>query len=234
MTSSERFRSWIKENRFLILLAMLLILLMAAPLAPLLRRPLLVGLVINLSLSMIVVSAFFAASRGRVILIIVLCIAVIGIKGLFLWLGGTSVQMLDGVATIGFLLLMIVLTLRHVFTSQRVTSDTVAASLCVYLLLGLLFANFYSLVDILQGGAFIFPEGSTMEMRMGREHTHVPLYYSFVTLTTLGYGEITPVTAISRMLASVEAFLGPVYLAVLVARLVGVQVAQSIEERKNP
>jgi len=51
------------------------------------------------------------------------------------------------------------------------------------------------------------------------------LYYSFVTMTTLGYGDITPASGIARMLASLQAFAGQLYIAVLVARLVGLQIA---------
>jgi hypothetical protein len=57
--------------------------------------------------------------------------------------------------------------------------------------------------------------------------THV-LYFSFTTLTTLGYGDIVPVSAIARALTSIEAITGQIYLAVLVARLVGLNIAESM------
>jgi hypothetical protein len=56
------------------------------------------------------------------------------------------------------------------------------------------------------------------------------LYFSLATLTTLGYGDIVPTSAVSRMLASVEAVVGQLYLTVLVARLVGLHIAHSIEQ----
>jgi hypothetical protein len=63
-------------------------------------------------------------------------------------------------------------------------------------------------------------------MRVGRGDTAV-LYFSFATLTTLGYGDIVPTSPISRMLASIEAITGQLYLAVLVARLVGMHIVDS-------
>jgi hypothetical protein len=66
-------------------------------------------------------------------------------------------------------------------------------------------------------------------LRLGRGDTAV-LYFNFATLTTLGYGDIVPTAPLSRILASVEAIAGQLYLAVLVARLVGRHIAHSIEQ----
>jgi hypothetical protein len=68
-------------------------------------------------------------------------------------------------------------------------------------------------------------------MRFGGEQSLYPIYFSLVTMTTLGYGDITPDSDTSRMLASMEAVIGQIYLAVLVARLVGLQIAQSSADR---
>ena len=68
-------------------------------------------------------------------------------------------------------------------------------------------------------------------MRFGGEHSVNPLYYSFVTLTTLGYGDISPASSMARMLAAIEAVVGQVYLTVLVARLVGLHIAQATNEK---
>jgi voltage-gated potassium channel Kch len=69
--------------------------------------------------------------------------------------------------------------------------------------------------------------------RFGRgTSTHV-LYFSFTTLTTLGYGDIVPVSPIARALTSTEAITGPIYLAVLVVRLVGLNIAESMGQRQS-
>ena len=68
-------------------------------------------------------------------------------------------------------------------------------------------------------------------MRVGRGET-TALYFSFATLTTLGYGDILPTSPISRMLASMEAITGQLYLAVLVARLVGMHLVYSMDHEQ--
>jgi hypothetical protein len=123
-----------------------------------------------------------------------------------------------------------------VFTRQRVTANTVCASLCIYLLLGVIWA-LASTVDLLVAGSFqSTAAGATASpfARFGKgTSTHV-LYLSFTTLTTLGYGDIVPVSPIARALTNIEAITGQIYLAVLVARLVGLNIAESIgQQTKN-
>jgi hypothetical protein len=68
-------------------------------------------------------------------------------------------------------------------------------------------------------------------MQIGKGEPTAVLYFSFATLTTLGYGDIVPVSAIARTLATLEAITGQLYLAVLVARLVGLHIAESLEHK---
>jgi hypothetical protein len=121
--------------------------------------------------------------------------------------------------------------LVFIFASRRVTFNIVCASLCVYLLLGLVWGLIYSAVDVVSPGDFTWTvsEKPAPLLRVGRGDTAV-LYFSFATLTTLGYGDIVPTAPLTRMLASLEAVAGQLYLAVLVARLVGLHIAHSMEE----
>jgi hypothetical protein len=131
-----------------------------------------------------------------------------------------------------FLAYVIWVMLRAIFDSPRVTFNTVCASLCIYLLLGLVWALAYSAEDALDPAAFTYTVAGGQPpswVRGGRWDTGV-LYFSFATLTTLGYGDIVPTSPISRMLASIEAITGQLYLAVLVARLVGMHIAQSMSQ----
>ena len=131
-----------------------------------------------------------------------------------------------------FLFYAVVVTFKYLFRKQRVTIDTINAALCVYLLLGIVWGFAYSLVDTLDPGSFksaLFDEGAAF-MRLEGDQSFYPLYYSLVTLTTLGYGDIVPVSRVASMLAVFEAMTGQVYLAVLVGRLVGLHVAQAKSE----
>jgi hypothetical protein len=108
--------------------------------------------------------------------------------------------------------------LRAVQREKDVSSDALFAALSGYILLGMLFGHMYSMVDNLQQPAF-----NGMNAAGGNEgNRHMILtYYSFITLTTVGYGDVTPACAAARSLAITEAITGQFYLAVLVAELIG-------------
>jgi hypothetical protein len=92
----------------------------------------------------------------------------------------------------------------------------------VYLLMAIMWTFIFSALETLHPGSFKIPENQ--DILISRNF----LYYSFVTLTTLGYGDITPVTSLARSLCVLEAVIGQLYLVVQVAWLVGVHVSQSM------
>ena len=97
--------------------------------------------------------------------------------------------------------------------------NRVVGALCIYLLLGVLWAVLFAFVELVEPTAFL-----DRGREVGGPIEHF-LYYSFVTLTTLGYGDITPVHPVARTLAYLEAVIGQLYIAVLIAGLVGRHVA---------
>jgi hypothetical protein len=103
----------------------------------------------------------------------------------------------------------------YVLAPGEVNLDRMFAAISVYVLIGLGFAIVFGIIESLQPGSFSghSTDGSS-------RHSAELLYYSFVTLTTLGYGEITPVAPQVRSLATIEAMMGVFYVAILVARLV--------------
>lgn len=110
------------------------------------------------------------------------------------------------------------LVLTQVFRRGPVTRHRIEGAVAAYLLLGLAWASAYELVSLRHSGAFAAPAGATAGA--GPQW----LYYSFVTLTTMGYGDITPVHPAARSLAVVEALVGQLYPAILLARLVSLEV----------
>ncbi|MEM9005184.1 MAG: ion channel [Cyanobacteria bacterium P01_F01_bin.86] len=103
--------------------------------------------------------------------------------------------------------------LQSLLRTARVTMDTVRGGICVYLLLGYFWALLYGIVYTLDAGAFssaLITETSYFNM----------VYFSFVTLTTLGFGDIVPVNEIASVLTVLEALMGQIYPAVFIALLV--------------
>lgn len=124
----------------------------------------------------------------------------------------------------GFLSLVTWMLARDIFTTRgRVTADLLYGAVSVYLLIGIAFAAAHFMVEQVAPGSYHC--GSLQCDASPRMAAYV--YYSFVTLSTVGYGEILPNTRVAGVMAYVEAIAGQMYLAILVARLVGMQIAHS-------
>jgi hypothetical protein len=105
---------------------------------------------------------------------------------------------------------------------KRVTHETVLGALCSYVLLGLLFAFVYLAVDAVRDAAFFAQPGPHLQSEY--------VYFSFVTLTTLGFGDLSPAVGLPQALTAVEALLGQVFLVTLVARLVTLWGRQAVSD----
>jgi voltage-gated potassium channel len=104
------------------------------------------------------------------------------------------------------------ITLSRVLHHRRITHETVLGALCSYVLLGLLFAFVYLAVHDLRGAPFFAQEGPHPQSEF--------LYFSFVTLTTLGFGDLSPAVGLPQALTVLEALSGQIFLVTMVARLV--------------
>ena len=118
--------------------------------------------------------------------------------------------------------------------TERVTRNVLYAAFCLYLVIGLFWGALYSLLAELSSGAF---SGALLENLQGSS-VHVYNYFSMVTLTTLGYGDITPQTTGAAALCQMEAIIGQFFTAVLVAWLMGMYISdkqskKSMDRNKN-
>lgn len=134
------------------------------------------------------------------------------------WVLGT------GLLSMGLLLAVI---LGRTLRDGPVTTRRIHGGVAAYLLLGVLWAHAYALVGALRPDAFAGPVNAADGARAW-------LYFSFVTLTTTGYGDVLPVHPAARSLATLEAVTGSLYLAILIARLVSQAVASPAPERDRP
>ena len=121
----------------------------------------------------------------------------------------------------GFLLVAITYTIRQVAIGTEITANRVVGAICVYLLLGVIWALMYSLLELAVPGSF-----AGFHTWSDRGWDSEWLYFSFVTMTTLGYGDLLPISATARAMAYMQAVFGQFYIAILVAGLVGAFIAQ--------
>lgn len=123
------------------------------------------------------------------------------------------------------------LTIKRLFDAPTMTTDSLAGAACGYLFLGLGWSVAYSIIETLQPGSLAVGGSAVATPGNLPQQPYVLTYYSFVTLTTVGYGDITPVSPATRTLAWIEAITGQFYLAVIVAGLVSMLVAKQRQAR---
>ena len=116
---------------------------------------------------------------------------------------------------------IITLLIRRIVSADRVDFEVVCASPSVYLLIAIIWAVSYNVIESLVPGSFATTKGDPQIDLAGF------LYFSLTTITTLGYGDITPVSRGARSLATLEAVVGQLYVAIFVARLVGLYLTTS-------
>jgi hypothetical protein len=121
--------------------------------------------------------------------------------------------------------------LRAVLRQREVTREVISMSISTYLLMGLTWGLFYLVLHDLQPNAFSF---GTPPPAPEQQSIPVLIYFSLTTLSTIGFGDITPVTLQARYAAVAEGITGQFYLAILVARLVGMQMSQSALQPTEP
>jgi hypothetical protein len=122
------------------------------------------------------------------------------------------------------LLLFLVVVLGQTLRAGPITFHRIQGAVAAYLLLGVIWAHAYALVAHLRPDAFSGPVSAA-------DGPRAFFYFSFLTLTTVGYGDVLPVHPVARSLAMLEAVTGPLYLAILVARLVSLAVASDAKSR---
>lgn len=110
------------------------------------------------------------------------------------------------------------LVFLYIFEQGKVTTDHLHGAISLYLLIGLTWTYVYVILERLAPGSFRFPEGSVVEYG---DLVAEFIYYSYVTLTTLGYGDIQPVSSWARTLSLLEAITGVLFMGALVARIAG-------------
>jgi hypothetical protein len=213
------------SNRCRFLLAGLVALLLAFPFLEDIARP----LILIMPLAAVFVAGVVVADGGRAHVRRALLIAAfqIAFAALSLLARGQAPFYVVAVAlallaTSVLILFATYCVMRYVLRARLITRDQIYAGICMYVMLGFAFGAVFYLVNILDPNSF----------RANTQTSDTPdlMYFSFVTLATLGYGDITPSNNIARGLAVLEALVGMVYIAVFMARLVSMRAGGVADE----
>jgi len=221
-----------KHNGHLAFMRSPLLFLLMALLALLLLYPFFAGRVMAHALwdicsSAILLLGIYAIShvRRHLVIAVVLAIAVLGTKWSGYVIDNERLLLVNYGLGVIFFAFTACLLLADVLRKGAVTADKIYGALCVYLIIGLTWGFMFLTLEGCQPGSFLFGQARLS----GLEKDPATLvYFSFVTLSTVGYGDITPLSPPARSFAFMEAIIGQIYLAVLVARLVGLHIAYSM------
>jgi len=183
---------------------------------------------VNLIFSAIILSSIYAISYRKyaALIAVFLALPVLAINWSSPFVDYTWYPYVRDTFASCFFILIIFLILDFIFRQVQVTREILFAAIVVFMLLGLMWSVIFRFLEISQPGSFHLPHDQSSEV------SSIFLYYSFVTLTTLGYGDISPISAPARSLAIIEAITGQMYVAVLIARLMGMHISQSMQKKQ--
>jgi len=156
--------------------------------------------------------------RGLLVLALILAIPTLVQRILLPMTHASSFSIFNMVLSFVFDILIIVVIFRHVFSKEQANSEAIFGALCIYLLVGFSFASAYGMVAAFEPRAFYLDPRTNLHVAPDRFDF---IYYSFATMTSLGAAGITPVSSQARSVSVLEAILGVLYLAILIARLMG-------------
>ncbi len=191
-------------------------------------------IVVNLSLFALVLSGIRSLSQSRWRTLVALALGVCGLVLSMLTEVYDTLALVDSVYVcyLIILLLLLVSLAESVFSLDPLHRDRIVGAINIYFVMALAWAFAYSLFELHWPGSFAL----TQTDRAGINHNLINdmFYFSTVTLTTLGYGDVVPLSKPTRTLAAMEAMTGQLYVAVVIAHMVGMRISQSVREANKP
>lgn len=198
--------------------------------SPICREFTTVKIIFDIAFTLIFISGIYAVAHNRLLALLSLIFAVPML--IFIWermLPQLPDMSLAGpLSAIFFSSILIKIIFDQIKSAGRINSNLIRGGLTIYLLLGFAWAMLYLVLFYFNPASF-----SNIKNIPPDEMINIFIYFSFVTLSTLGYGDISPSIEMSRSLAVLEAMAGQIYLVVVVAWLVGVKVAQDLDKKEN-
>jgi hypothetical protein len=214
------------KERFLSLLIFIIAMLVLGPLIDEFAR---LRILMDILWSGIFISAIYAVSQKKhhILIAVLLALPMLGAIWSKYVVEYRALQVVGYLCGAAFIFFTIVQMLIFIYSHKEITRDLIVGAAVVYLLMAIMWTFIFTVVDTLHPGSFNIPQGQDIQ------DAQYFIYYSFVTLTTLGYGDITPVTRLARSFSTLEAVMGQLYLVVQVAWLVGVHVSQSMLKKSR-
>jgi hypothetical protein len=220
-------------GRFAILLGALVIFMLMIPLFPGGEG---VGpTFLRLSVSAVLLAGVWVTSEGRWLLVVALLMVLptLAVQWFTHFFPGHAGELARLSLTSGFLFFTAGVQLTAVMRQRLVTTDTILGGINVYLLLAFAFMMIHALLETAAPGSYLAGGTSLIEYVSrpgGSSALGTVLYFSFVTMTTLGYGDIVPASGMARAICSLEALVGQLYVAILIGRLVALQITHGSKD----
>ncbi|MEO8752087.1 MAG: potassium channel family protein [Casimicrobiaceae bacterium] len=216
-------RLWASDWSLTALLALLLVMLFV--LQPMIELGYHVAIVGSAAFSLMLVSGFFAVAHTRAMrwLLGTGVLVTLALHWARYTIAADQAVQADSLVTLAASGLLAGIVFVHVFRPGPITVLRIQGAMAGYLLIAIMFAAAYNWIDINSPNAFVgaVAPATVLDQRAARFG-----YFSFVTLTTVGYGDIVPVQPFARSLAMLEAFIGQIFPAILLARLVSMEIAE--------
>jgi voltage-gated potassium channel len=191
---------------------------------------------VTVSISLVLLSALWAFRETRTYFAVALVLTVpsIGCRLAMQFTANPTLEMVGAISSCMFLIVTVFALVSRLFIVRRVSLDTISAAICAYLLMGIAWAFAFAAVELRQPNSFseALLQRTSGSLAPLLASLHSFIYYSFVCLTTTGFGDIAPVTEAARILSVTEAVFGQLYMAILIARLVSLEVAQSLMKER--
>jgi hypothetical protein len=191
---------------------------------------------LSLAFSAVLVAGVYSASRKPRVLAVALLIGAPALA--FEWVSNyytTTFTVVTNLVLLGtFVAFVATVILAQVLNESEVSLDTIFGGIAIYLLMGLGWAVGFAVIEHLEPGSFPMAGQDLQGLREAHEFVFPELlYFSFVTLTTLGYGDMTPTTETARTFAIFEAIGGQLYVAIFIARLVALHTSHQAQQSRE-
>ena len=223
--SNRILRFWNEDRSLSVMFVFLLVFIFI--LVPVFDRGRIGELIIKSAYSIMLVTAILSVSRHNIYVLVIGLFAIIAI--IANWVSDfeptNTVMIAHSLAAFVFNLLFAIVILKKTFKSGDISFQRIQGSIVVFLVAGLMYAYlFHSIYMYVGPGSFNNVSDAGLKEF---------LYFSFTSLTTMGYGDITPVHPLARSIANSEALVGQLYPAILIARLVSLEIETSTKKRKQ-